>query len=292
MSPLALLTQDLTITFIAAAVVGLAMGSFLNVVAHRLPRMLESEWREQCRELLGAEDTTGEDSERLDLVYPPSRCPHCGHRIKPSENIPILSYLLLKGRCSACKERISLRYPLVETLTAILSVAVIAQLGASWAGLCALALTWALIALTLVDLDRQLLPDVITLSLLWGGLCLSLAGVFTGTESAVIGAAFGYLVPWSIFHLFKLLTGKEGMGHGDFKLLAAFGAWLGWQYLPQILVLSTLVGAVVGIAMIVTFKRDRRQPIPFGPYLAAAGWVALMWGDQINQAYLRWSGLG
>jgi leader peptidase (prepilin peptidase)/N-methyltransferase len=286
-----LLAQDPTLTLIATAVVGLAVGSFLNVVAHRLPRMLEREWREQCAELLGTEEQGGA-GERFDLAFPPSRCPHCGHRIRPTENIPVLSYLFLKGRCSACKERISLRYPVVEALTAILSVAVIAQLGTGWAGLTALGLTWALIALTLIDLDHQLLPDILTLALLWAGLALSLAGVFTDTETAVLGAIFGYLVPWTIFHVFKLITGKEGMGHGDFKLLAAFGAWLGWQYLPQILVLSTLVGAIVGIAMIVALRRDRRQPIPFGPYLAAAGWVALMWGDPINQAYLRWSGLG
>jgi leader peptidase (prepilin peptidase)/N-methyltransferase len=206
--------------------------------------------------------------------------------------VPILSYLWLRGRCSECGGRISPRYPLVEALSAVLSLVVVAQLGLTWASLAALGMTWALIALTLIDLDDQLLPDVITLPLVWAGLLLSLDGVFTDPASAILGAVAGYLALWSVFQVFRLLTGKEGMGHGDFKLLAALGAWMGWQLLPQILLLSTLVGALIGIGMVLARRHDRRQPIPFGPYLAAAGWIALLWGGPINQVYLRWSGLG
>ncbi|MGD8310001.1 MAG: A24 family peptidase [Chromatiales bacterium] len=287
-----LLAESTIATLSATALLGLLVGSFLNVVAHRLPRMLERDWRRQCEELFGEAAAGGEaDEEPLNLLRPPSHCPHCGHRIGPLENIPLISYLFLRGRCSACRTRISLRYPLVEALTGILSVAVIAQLGPTWQGAAALGLTWALIALTLIDIDHQILPDVVTLPLLWIGLLLSLAGLFTGPEAAILGAAAGYLSLWVVYQAFRLLTGKEGMGYGDFKLLAAFGAWLGWQYLPLVLLLSALVGSLVGIAMIVALARDRRLPIPFGPYLAGAGWIALLWGDQINGAYLRWAGL-
>ncbi len=287
-----LLAQSPVSTFVATGLVGLAVGSFLNVVAHRLPRMLERDWRNQCAELQGDPDQEPEKPERYNLLLPPSHCPHCAHRIRPSENVPILSYLWLRGRCSECGGRISPRYPLVEALSAVLSLVVVAQLGLTWASLAALGMTWALIALTLIDLDDQLLPDVITLPLVWAGLLLSLDGVFTDPASAILGAVAGYLALWSVFQVFRLLTGKEGMGHGDFKLLAALGAWMGWQLLPQILLLSTLVGALIGIGMVLARRHDRRQPIPFGPYLAAAGWIALLWGGPINQVYLRWSGLG
>jgi len=291
MSPAELLTQHPALTLTAAAMVGLAVGSFLNVVAHRLPRMLEHGWRSQCAELLGAEPGAAPPAERFDLLFPPSHCPRCGHRIRPAENVPVLSYLMLGGRCSACAARISLRYPVVELLTSVLSLVVIMRLGPGWTGLAALGMTWTLIALTLVDLDHQLLPDAITLPLVWAGLLLSLGPLFTDPRSAILGAVIGYMSLWTLFHGFRLLTGKEGMGHGDFKLLAAFGAWLGWQYLPQILLISTLAGALSGIGMVLLRGQDRRQPIPFGPYLAAAGWIALLWGGAINQGYLRWSGL-
>ncbi len=291
MSPVDLFTQHPTLTLAAAAVIGLAVGSFLNVVAHRLPRMLERGWRSQCAELLDGDPGPASAAERYDLLFPSSHCPHCGHRIRATENVPILSYLWLRGRCSGCGARISLRYPTVEALTSLLSLVVIAQLGPGWAGLAGLGMTWTLIALTLVDLEHQLLPDIVTLPLVWAGLLLSLGPLFTDPRSAILGAATGYLSLWVVFHGFRLLTGKEGMGHGDFKLLAAFGAWLGWQYLPQILLISTLVGALSGIGMVLLRGQDRRQPIPFGPYLAAAGWIALLWGDVVNQTYLRWSGL-
>ncbi len=269
--------------------IGLVVGSFLNVVIHRLPKMMEQQWRRDCQELEGA--LSEEETAPYNLNRPASHCPKCGHKIRPWENIPIISWLMLKGRCSQCNTLISPRYPIIEAVTAILSLAVAIHFGFTWATLAALLLTWALIALSVIDFDVQLLPDNITLPFLWLGLLLSLAGVFTDTSTAIIGAAAGYLSLWSVYQLFKRLTGKEGMGYGDFKLLAMLGAWLGWQYLPQIILLSALVGAVVGILLIVVRGRDRNIPIPFGPYLAAAGWISLMWGEQINNAYLRWSGM-
>jgi leader peptidase (prepilin peptidase)/N-methyltransferase len=203
----------------------------------------------------------------------------------------VLSYLVLRGRCSACGTRISPRYPVVEALTAVLSVVVIAELGPTAQGAAALGLTWALVALTLIDVDHQILPDVITLPLVWAGLLLSLGGVLAAPEAAILGAAAGYLSLWTVYQLFRLITGKEGMGYGDFKLLAAFGAWLGWQYLPLVLLLSAVVGAAVGITLVIALGRDRQLPIPFGPYLAGAGWIALLWGEELNLAYLRWAGL-
>ena len=275
--------------FISVVVVlGLLIGSFLNVVIHRLPLIMHREWQQQCHELIGSE---APQTDSLTLSTPRSRCPHCGHAITALENIPVISYLILRGRCRGCQARISLRYPLIEALTGLLSALVAWHFGFNWACLGALLLTWALIALTFIDVDEQLLPDSITLPLLWLGLFFNLFGSFTDLQSAVIGALAGYLSLWLVFHAFRLVTGKEGMGFGDFKLLAALGAWLGWQFLPVIILLSSLVGAVVGISLVLLRQHQRSQPIPFGPYLAAAGWLALVWGETINQGYLRWSGL-
>lgn len=262
---------------------GLLIGSFLNVVIHRLPIMMDREWRNQCAELLG---TAVPPAEPLSLVRPRSRCPHCGRQIRALENIPILSYLLLRGRCPGCAKTISPRYPLVEALAGLLFGYAAWRYGPSLATASALLFITAMIALTFIDFDTQLLPDDITLPLIWAGLLVNLNGTFASLPSAVIGAAAGYLALWSVFWLFKLATGKEGMGYGDFKLLAAIGAWLGWQLLPLVILLSSIVGAVVGIALIVLARHGRNVPIPFGPYLAAAGLIALFWGKSLNQAYL------
>jgi leader peptidase (prepilin peptidase)/N-methyltransferase len=274
-------------------VLGLLVGSFLNVVIYRLPKMIERDWQDQCRDFL----TNGGDvatlskneskQEQFNLMVPVSRCPHCSHKIKPWENIPVISYLFLRGKCSNCKASISARYPIIELVTGLLSVAVVYYVGVNWSGLAALVFTWSLVALTVIDFDTYLLPDDITLPLLWLGLIANSFGTFTDLPSAVWGAIAGYLALWSIYKVFKLLTGKEGMGYGDFKLLAALGAWMGWQMLPQIILLSSLVGAVIGISMIVIRGRDKNIPIPFGPYLAIAGWIAFIWGDIINQSYLK-----
>jgi len=269
--------------------IGLSVGSFLNVVIYRLPKMMEQQWTRDCRELLG--EPAPADSPRFDLSQPPSHCPNCNHRIRPWENIPLVSWLALRGRCSNCRNPISPRYPAVEAVTGLLSLAVAWHFGFTWTTAGALCLTWALIALSMIDFDTQLLPDNITLPFLWLGLLLSLSPYFADPRSALIGAAAGYLSLWSVYQLFKRLTGKEGMGYGDFKLLAMLGAWLGWQSLPQIILLSAMVGAIVGVSLILLRGRDRNIPIPFGPYLAAAGWISLMWGEQINRAYLHWSGL-
>lgn len=286
-----LLQQTPWLLYFVTLLLGLTVGSFLNVLIYRLPRMMERKWRDECAELLGSGRESA-SAERFDLVRPGSRCPHCGHAIRAWENIPVLSYLLLRGRCSACEGAISLRYPVIEAATAALSVIVVWEFGLGWAGASALLLTWALLALAVIDLDTTLLPDAITLPLLWLGLLLSLGGLFSEPHSAIIGAALGYLSLWSLYHLFRLITGKEGMGYGDFKLFALFGAWLGWQQLPQIIIVSSLVGAVVGMALILLRGHDRNVPLPFGPYLAAAGWISLLWGDELNRIYLAWFGLG
>ncbi|WP_412481144.1 prepilin peptidase [Azonexus sp. IMCC34839] len=271
---------------IASGLLGLCIGSFLNVVIHRLPKMMEAEWANQCAELRG-ELSPPPPAEPLTLARPGSRCPHCGHQIRAHENIPLFSYfLILQGKCSGCGQAISLRYPIIETCTGLLSAFVAWYFGPTPACLGALLLIWALIALTGIDIDTQLLPDSITLPLLWLGLLFNLFGTFTDLPSAVIGAMAGYLSLWSVFWLFKLATGKEGMGYGDFKLLAALGAWLGWQMLPAIILLSSVVGAVVGIALIVLAKHGRNVPIPFGPYLAVAGVIALFWGKTLTASYL------
>lgn len=286
-----LLSTPLLISALAA-VIGLLVGSFLNVVIYRLPLMMQRNWRRECTEYLqiSSEETQPEE-EPFNLVFPLSRCPRCNTPIKPYQNIPVISYLFLKGKCAACSKPISSRYPLIEAFTAITSAMVAWHFGYTPQTVFALALTWSLIALSVIDIDHHLLPDSITLPILWLGMGLSLFSLFTDTHASIIGAISGYLALWLIYHLFKLATGKEGMGYGDFKLLALFGAWLGWQYLPVIILLSSLVGAVIGLVMIIVVKRDYTIPIPFGPYLAAAGWIALLWGNDINRLYLTTVGL-
>ncbi|MDD3450293.1 MAG: A24 family peptidase [Gammaproteobacteria bacterium] len=292
MELIALLRDNPSALLMVVGVFGLVIGSFLNVVIHRLPLMLEREWAEQCRELLGRETSAATSPERFNLVLPGSHCPHCGHEIGALENIPVLSYLWLRGRCRHCGAGISLRYPLVEAITALLSVVVAWRFGWSAALPAALLLTWALVALTVIDLDHQLLPDGITQPFLWLGLGLSLFGVFVDPRSSIAGALAGYLSLWTVYWLFKLFTGKEGMGYGDFKLLALLGAWLGWQMLPLTILLSALVGAVVGVSLIALKRHEGGKPIPFGPYLAGAGWIALLWGEEITGAYLHFAGIG
>ena len=288
-------------------VFGLIIGSFLNVVIHRVPIMLDREWRAQAEEVLRSDGAAQAETElpkssaapaaAYNLFVPRSACIKCGAMITAAQNIPVISYLLLKGKCAKCGVRISPRYPVVELTTAILSALVAWKFGFTWYTGAALLLTWSLVALSGIDIDHQLLPDNITLPLLWIGILLSLAGTVPAIglpvdpRSSIIGAVAGYLSLWSIYHLFKLLTGKQGMGYGDFKLLAALGAWLGWQMLLMIVLLSAFTGAVVGIAMIVVRGRDRNIPIPFGPYLAGGGWIALMWGQELVGSYLRVSGL-
>ena len=277
----------------AALLLGLVVGSFLNVVILRLPRRMQAELAEACADLNGeAVEPLPSRWFGLDyLITPASTCPHCGHAIRAWENIPVISYLLLRGRCSQCRTPIGLRYPVVEAVTGLLSLVVVWHFGPSLAAAAALLLTWGLVALTVIDLDEQLLPDQLTLPLVWIGLLVNIDGVFTDLGSAVIGAAAGYLSLWTVFQVFRLLTGREGMGYGDFKLLAVFGAFLGWQLLPQVVLLSSLIGAVVGISLIVAVGRDRQVPIPFGPYLALAGFVALLWGEEINRSYLQLAGI-
>lgn len=271
---------------------GLVIGSFLNVVIHRLPLMMDAEWRSQCRELLEIKpESTSSIAPKMSLATPGSHCPGCGQAIAWYQNIPLVSYLLLKGRCAHCQQQISLRYPLVELLTGLLSLLVAWRFGVSIQSLALLPLTWGLIALSFIDLDQQLLPDSITLPLLWLGLALSLGTVFLAPSEAILGALVGYLSLWSFYWAFKLLTGKEGMGHGDFKLLALFGAWVGWKMVLLIILLSSLVGAIFGIGMILLRGHNRQIPIPFGPYLAIAGWICLLWGQPIAQLYLNLAGL-
>jgi len=267
----------------------LAIGSFLNVVIHRLPKMMNIDWQEQCHELLELE--ANKESSTYNLSYPRSHCPSCQHQISALENIPIISYLLLKGQCSDCKISISARYPLVELFTGLISVLIAWHFGFSWQTALALPLVWALISLSFIDFDTQLLPDQIIYPFLWLGLLANSQGLFTDLNSAVIGAAVGYLSLWSVFQLFKLITKKDGMGYGDFKLMALFGAWLGWQSLFQIILLSSLVGAIAGVSLILILGRDKNIPIPFGPYIASAGLISLLTGMQITQAYLQWAGL-
>jgi leader peptidase (prepilin peptidase)/N-methyltransferase len=269
---------DLAISLIAG-LFGLLFGSFLNVVIHRLPKMMQRESDNYVAEESGKPPP---HTDRYNLMVPRSACPHCQHQITALENIPVLSYLVLRGRCSHCKAPISARYPAIEALTGVLSALVVWKLGSGWAGLAALFFLCSLIAMTFIDFDTQLLPDDLTYPLLWAGLLLNIDGTFVPLRDAVIGAAAGYLALWSIYWLFKLATGKEGMGYGDFKLLAALGAWMGWTMLPTIILLSSVVGAVVGIALMVFTKHGRNTPIPFGPYLAAAGLIALLYGAPLS----------
>jgi len=281
---MSLLFSDPAVFTLLCVILGMVIGSFLNVVIYRLPKMMERGWRAECAELNGQEIPP---AERYNLILPRSGCPACGHRIGALENIPLVSYLVLGGKCSACKAGIPLRYPIVETLTGALSGYVAWRFGFGLAALGALLFVWAMIVLAFIDLDTFYLPDDVTLLLLWAGLLFNLGSVFTDLQSAVVGAIAGYLVLWSVYWLFKLATGKEGMGYGDFKLLAAIGAWLGWQMLPQVVLLSSLVGALIGISLMVFARHGRNVPIPFGPYLAIAGIIALLQGAAINKHYLN-----
>ncbi len=274
-------------------VVGTMVGSFLNVVIHRLPKMMENDWRQQSIEFLqpeiaanAADLAAANPPPRYNLLVPRSACPACAHKITALENVPVVSYLFLRGKCSACKASIGIRYPIVEALTGIASAYAAWRFGVSWTVLLALLYIWSLIALTFIDADTTLLPDDITLPLLWLGLLANVGGTFTDLTSAVIGAVAGYLILWLVYWGFKLLTGKEGMGYGDFKLLAAIGAWLGWQMLPLVILLSAMVGTIVGLAGIILQGRERGAKLPFGPYLAAAGFIALFWGKALNTWYL------
>jgi len=265
-------------------VIGLMVGSFLNVVIYRLPKIMERDWQAQCAELRGEELPK---QETFNLALPRSRCPACAHPISALQNIPIASYLALRGKCSACGTRISPRYPLIEGLSALAGAYAAWHFGFGLAAFAAMLFLWCMIALSFIDFDTQLLPDSITLPLLWAGLLLNLGGTFVDLGSAVIGAAAGYLALWSVYWGFKIATGKEGMGFGDFKLLAAVGAWLGWQMLPLVVLASSFVGAVFGISLMLIAKHGRNVPIPFGPYLAAAGVIALFWGKPLTYAYLK-----
>ena len=288
------LLQTVPAAFVVMCLIlGLMVGSFLNVVIHRLPKMMELGWRQQCADLCASDNTDGNAPAPQDkpapynLIVPRSACPHCNHTISAWENIPIVSYLLLRGKCKGCGAAISPRYPIIEAISGLLCAYAAWHFGFGLTAAGALLLIWALLALTAIDFDTQLLPDDITLPLLWAGLLFNLFGVFTSLPSAVLGAVIGYLALWSVYWLFKLITGKEGMGYGDFKLLAALGAWLGWQMLPLIIILSSLVGAVVGLTLIVALKHGRNIPIPFGPYLAGGGLIALFWGQTLTQGYLQ-----
>lgn len=295
MEIIALLSSSPALLITICTVLGLLVGSFLNVVAYRLPIMLQREWKEQCCEYLEIENTIPDSNESsarfkiFNLQKPSSHCPQCNHGVKPWENIPLLSYLFLGGKCSNCKTKISPRYPSVEFVSGVLSGLVAYSFGATWLTLALLILCWSLIALTLIDFDHQLLPDNITIPLLWLGLLVNTLDLGFGVSlrDAVIGAIAGYLVLWSFYWLFKLATGKEGMGYGDFKLLAALGAWMGWQSLLPIIILSSLVGALFGLGMIIIMGRDRSIPMPFGPFLTGAGFIMVIWGPQISSFYMN-----
>jgi leader peptidase (prepilin peptidase)/N-methyltransferase len=287
MDLLQLLESSPSLLYITVAILGLVIGSFLNVVIYRLPIILDRNWSRQCHELLETGDSRPVEDQAFNLIIPASRCLKCGHRIRAWENIPILSYLIIKGRCTACGTRISPRYPAIELVTAVLSVITVVHFGFTVAAAAALGFTWAIIPLCMIDYDRQLLPDSITLPLMWAGLTLSLAGVFTDSHSSIIGALAGYLSLWGIYHVFRLITGKEGMGYGDFKLLAAIGAWTGWQVLPVVVLFSSVVGAFTGILLMIFKVHERGKPVPFGPFLASSGWISLLWGEDILRLYLQ-----
>jgi leader peptidase (prepilin peptidase)/N-methyltransferase len=274
-------------------IVSLMVGSFLNVVIYRLPIMMERSWKADIAEYSASQDEFGSSTDNplappFNLVKPDSTCPKCQHKISAWENIPLISWLLLKGKCSQCRNPISIRYPLVEMATAVLSALVAWHFGFGLAGFAAIIATWLMISMAFIDIDTMLLPDQLTLSLLWLGLLLSIEGPFVSSRDALIGAGVGYLSLWSLYWAFKLLTGKEGMGYGDFKLLAAIGAWVGWQHLPVVILLSSFVGAIVGVTLLTMQGKDKSQPIPFGPYLAAAGWLTLLYGDVIVAQYWQW----
>ena len=294
MTMLDLIANNSTVLIVLSIVLGLLVGSFLNVVIYRVPVMLQRDWRQQCCEFLEldekkfSKDDPTAKHKIFNLVKPDSHCPQCNAPVRAWQNIPILSYVLLRGKCAGCQKPISMRYPIIELVTGLLSGVVAWQFGATWLALAFLVLTWSLISLTMIDFDHQLLPDNITLPLLWLGLLVNalLPGTTVSAADAVLGAIIGYMSLWSLYWVFKMLTGKEGMGYGDFKLLAALGAWMGWQSLLLIVILSSLVGAIVGIALLLLRGRDRNIPIPFGPYLAGAGFIAMLWGDALNRLYV------
>jgi leader peptidase (prepilin peptidase) / N-methyltransferase len=286
-----LLSSTPELFIISVLLISLLIGSFLNVVIYRLPKMMENEWQQEFQAYFSP-DATAATPAKFNLAVPRSACPACNAPVLARDNIPVLSWLLLKGRCRYCKAAISVRYPVVEALTALLSAVVAWQLGFGLAAGVIILTSWVLIALSFIDIDKMLLPDQLTLPLLWLALLFSLTdSAFVNPGQAIVGAAAGYLSLWSVYWLFKLLTGKEGMGYGDFKLLAVFGAFLGWQQLPLIILLSSCVGAVVGVILLSVQGKDKATPIPFGPYIAAAGWIALLWGEQLTNAYLRYLGL-
>ncbi len=287
------------IQFVFALTLGLLVGSFLNVVIYRLPIHLINDWLKMAKEvfveygnfdkkLLKEIEKEGTEQETFNIAFPASHCPKCKTAVKPWHNIPVISYFfLLKGKCHSCHEKISIRYPIIELITGLLTMFVVSQYDLTVEAGLVLVFTWSLIALTMIDVDHQLLPDDITLPLMWLGILVNISGTFTDLQSAVIGAVAGYLSLWSVYWLFKIIAKKEGMGFGDFKLLAALGAWMGWQVLPLVIVLSSFVGAVIGIAGILIFGKDKNKPIPFGPYLAIAGWIAFFWGDALTQQYFH-----
>lgn len=295
--------QEPALFYASVIIFSLLVGSFLNVVIHRVPVMMKREAKRDCSEFFAEHypdslSSSGHDFAKTpsqshqsvvkyNLVVPRSACPHCGHLITAIENIPVFSYLFLRGKCRDCGSKISIRYPFVELLSAIFVIVVALKFGVSYQTLFAAFFTWALLALTFIDLDTQYLPDQITLPFLWLGLLINLDNTFTDVQSALIGAAAGYLTLWSVYKLFKLLTGKEGMGYGDFKLLAMIGAWCGWQVIPAVILISSVIGSIAGIIMIVTKYHEKGKPIPFGPYLAGAGWIVLLWGTEINNTYLK-----
>lgn len=289
MQVITFLQQYTLFYYLVVIISGLAVGSFLNVVILRLPKMMEKEWRRECCRLLEISGKDDAEERKFNLNTPASHCPACGHGITALENIPVLSYVLLRGKCSACGARISPRYPIIEMVSAATALLVAMHFGVGMQALLAAVLSWALIALSVIDLDYQLLPDDITLPFLWLGVLANMFGVFTDVYSSLFGVMAGYLSLWLVYMAFKLATGKEGMGYGDFKLLAMLGAWLGWQMLPLIIILSSAVGAVVGISLILFRSHGRSEPIPFGPYLAAAGWLALLYGSTLMHAYYRWA---
>ncbi len=284
MSIIQLIQVQPVIFVISMALLGLIVGSFLNVVIYRLPLMMKQDWHEQCCDLLEIKNEN--EKNQVNLFTPSSNCPACHHKITALENIPVISYLCLKGRCKSCKTKISLQYPLVELLTGLTTAYVAWHFGFSLQTLFAVFLTWALICLSIIDLKHSLLPDDITLPFIWLGLACSIFGLFTDIYSSLIGVMLGYSILWLIFMSFKIVTGKEGMGYGDFKLLALFGAWFGWQFLPLIILLSSIAASLIGIAMIVFKGRDKAAAFPFGPYLAIAGWITLIWGDKLMGVYL------
>lgn len=292
-----LFSMSPTFFLFSVAVLGLIVGSFLNVVIVRLPVMLQQDWFKQCKEFLSenyqinvqAKDNSGQST--YNLIKPASQCPSCQTSIKPYDNIPVFSYLLLRGKCRTCQAAIPLRYPIIEALTALISVLTAYHFGFTLTLLPALIFTWGLITLTVIDLDQQLLPDDITLPFLWLGLLVNIQGMFCPLPEAILGASLGYLTLWSFYWLFKILTGKEGMGYGDFKLLAMMGAWIGFKGLLPIILISSMLGAIIGIGLILLRRHQKGTPIPFGPFLAGAGWIVFLYGDKIINYYLQYSGM-